>query len=131
MFDVLLDVYDNQYLSIATSGVALAFTRLATLAPARGAILRRRDRSVSPLWLLAPAVVAAGLLSLGRSELLAVTAGGNTLPAMFVVQVAVSGWVLWRNRDFPWLVVFAVVALGWIQWSFFMAAQGAGRFIRG
>jgi hypothetical protein len=24
-----------------------------------------------------------------------------------------------------------VVALGWIQWSFFMAAQGAGRIFRG
>jgi hypothetical protein len=126
MFDVLLRVFDTVYLSIATYGVALAFVLLAMLAPSRSALLRPSERAVSPLWLLVPAIVAAGLLSFKRYEPLALTVGGNTYPVLFVVQVVVSVWVLWRNRSFPWLVVPAALVLGWIQWSFFLAAQVAG-----
>jgi hypothetical protein len=129
MFDTLLYVYDTIYISIATYGVALAFTLLAVFAPTRSALVRQRDQSVSPLLLLVPALVSAGLLTYGRGDLLAVTAGANTFPTMFLIQIAVSLWVLWRNRSFPWLVVLAAIVLGWIQWSFFLAAQGgvAGR----
>lgn len=125
MFDVLLDVYDTVYLSIATYGVAVALVLLAVLAPSRGAILRQSE-AVSPLWLLVPAFVAAALLSFRQNELLAVTVGGNTYPIMFLVQALVAAWVLWRNRGFPWLVVPSAIALGWIQWSFFQAAQATG-----
>ena len=125
MLDILLNVYETKYLSIATYGVALAFTLLAAFAPTRGALLRQRE-SASPLWLLVPLLVSAGFLSFGRGDLLVVTAGANTLPSMFLVQVMVSLWVLWRNRGFPWLVVLAALASGWIQWSFYMAAQRAG-----
>lgn len=125
MLDILLNVYETKYLSIATYGVALAFTLLAAFAPTRGALLRPQE-SASPLWLLVPVLVVAGLLSVGRGDLLVVTVGANTLPTMFLIQVVVSLWVLWRNRGFPWLVVLAALASGWIQWSFFLAAQRAG-----
>lgn len=126
MFDVLLNVYDTVYLSIATYGVALALVLLAVLAPSRSALLRQSEHAVSPLWLLLPAFAAAGLLSFRRDELLAVTVGGTTYPVLFLIQVVVSVWVLWRNRGFPWLVVPSAVVLGWIQWSFFLSAQVAG-----
>lgn len=125
MLDILLNVYDTKFLSIATYGVAVAFTLLATLAPTREVLVRHRE-SASPLWLLVPVLVAAGFLSFGRADLLVLTAGANSLPGMFLVQVAVSLWVLWRNRSFPWLVVLAALAIGWVQWSFFMAAQVGG-----
>lgn len=122
LFDVLLDVYDTVYLSVATYGVALALVLLAVLAPSRGAILRQSE-AVSPVWLLLPAFIAAGLLTFRRNELLAVTVGSSTYPILFLVQIVVSAWVLWKNRGFPWLVVPSALALGWIQWSFFLAAQ--------
>jgi hypothetical protein len=125
MFDVLLRVFDTVYLAIATYGVALALVLLAVLAPSRSALLRQSERAVSPLWLLVPAFAAAGLLSFKQYELLAWTVGGNTYPILFVVQVVVSVWVVWRNRSFPWLVVPSAIALGWIQWSFFLTAQVA------
>lgn len=125
MFDVLLRVFDTVYLSIATYGVAIALVLLAVLAPSRSALLRQSERAVSPLWLLLPALVAAGLLSFKQYELLAWTVGGNTYPILFLVQAVVSAWVVWSNRSFPWLVVPSALALGWIQWTFFLAAQVA------
>lgn len=123
---VLLNVYDTVYLSITTYGVALALVLLAVLAPSGRAILGQAEKVVSPLWLLLPAFVAAGLLSFRRNELLAVTLGANTFPILFLVQVVISAWVLWRNRSFPWLVVPSAIVLAWIQWSFFLAAQVTG-----
>jgi hypothetical protein len=125
MLDVLLDVYDTPYLSMATYGVALALVLLAVVAPARSAVVRRAE-SVSPLWLLVPALVAAALLVFGRQQLLVMTVDGTTIPVLFLIQVVVSVWVLWANRSFPYLVVLSAIVLGWIQWSFFLAVQGAG-----
>ena len=126
MFDVLLRVFDTTYLAIATYGVALSFVLLSVLAPSRGELTRQsKEHAVSPLWLLLPAIAAAGLLSFKVNESLALTVGGNTYPILFLVQVLVSIWVLWRNRSFPWLVVPSALVLGWIQWSFFLAAQVA------
>jgi hypothetical protein len=120
MFDELLRVFDTVYLAIATYGVALALVFLAVLAPSRGVLA---GQSVSPMWLLLPAIAAAGLLSFQRYEALALTVGGTTYPILFLVQLLLSIWVLWRNRSFPWLVVPSALVLGWIQWSFFLAAQ--------
>lgn len=125
MFDVLLRVFDTVYLAIATYGVAIALVLLSVLAPSRSALLRQSERAVSPLWLLLPAIAAAGLLSFEQNAPLAWSVGGNTYPMLFIVQVAVSAWVVWRNRSFPWLVVPSALALGWIQWTFFLAAQVA------
>jgi hypothetical protein len=125
MLDVLLDVYDTPYLSMATYGVALALVLLAVVAPARSAVVRRAE-SVSPLWLLVPALVAAALLVFRRQQLLVMTVDGTTIPVLFLIQVVVSVWVLWANRSFPYLVVLSAIVLGWIQWSFFLAVQGAG-----
>ena len=125
MLDVLLDVYDTPYLSMATYGVALALVLLAVVAPARSAVVRRAE-SVSPMWLLVPALVAAALLVFRRQQLLVMTVDGTTIPVLFLIQVVVSVWVLWANRSFPYLVVLSAIVLGWIQWSFFLAVQGAG-----
>ena len=125
MIDVLLNVYATPYLAMATYGVAVAFVLLAVLAPSRGALQRQSEHAVSPVWLLLPALIAAGLLSVGKNELIAVSVGGNTYPTLFLIQIVVSVWVLWTNRSFPWLVVPSAIALGWIQWSFFLAAQVA------
>jgi hypothetical protein len=125
MLDVLLDVYDTPNLSMATYGVALALVLLAVVAPARSAVVRRAE-SVSPLWLLVPALVAAALLVFRRQQLLVMTVDGTTIPVLFLIQVVVSVWVLWANRSFPYLVVLSAIVLGWIQWSFFLAVQGAG-----
>jgi hypothetical protein len=127
MLDVLLEVFDTPYMAIAIYGVALALVMLAVFAPSRSALLRGSDQKVSPLWLLLPALVAAALLVIRRTDVVAVTLGGTTYPALFLVQLVVSVWVLWRNRSFPWLVVPSAVAIGWIQWSFFLAAQVAAR----
>lgn len=124
-FDVLLKVFDSAYLAIATYGVALALVLLAVLAPSRGALQRPSERTVSPAWLLVPAVAAAGLLVLKHYDALALTVGGHTYPILLGIQVVLSAWVLWRNRSFPWLVVPSALVLGWIQWSFFLAAQVA------
>ena len=126
MFDVLLGVFDTEYLAIATYGVALALVLLAVLAPSRSALMHQSERAVSPLWLLLPAVVAAGLLSFKKYDPLALTIGGNTFPILLLAQAVVSAWVVLRNRSFPWLVVPSALVLGWIQWSFFLAAQVAG-----
>lgn len=123
MFDELLKPFDTVYLAIATYGVALALVLLAVLAPSRAALVHQSQRAVSPLWLLLPAIAAAGLLWLQRLEPLALTVGGTTYPILFLVQLLVSIWVLWSNRSFPWLVVPSALVLGWIQWSFFLAAQ--------
>jgi hypothetical protein len=123
MFDVLLRVFDTVYLSIATYGVALALVLLSVLAPSRNALVRPTQHAASPFWLLLPAIAAAGLLSFKRYQPLALTFGGNTYPILLLVQILVSAWVLWRNRSFPWLVVPSALVLGWIQWSFFLAAQ--------
>ena len=120
---ILLDVFDTMYLSVAVYGVAIALSILAMVVrqPAT-TVGKHAQQSVSPVWLVVPALVAAGLLSFGRGDLLAITVGGFTFPVLFVAQIAVSAWLLWQYLRFPWLVLPLAVVLGWIQWSFFLTA---------
>jgi hypothetical protein len=123
---ILLDVFDTMYISVAVYGVAIAFAVLAVLVPDAGTARRLSLPSVSPLWLLVPVIVAAGLLATGRAGLLVMTTAGNTLPVFFLAQLVISAWVLWSYRRFPWFVVPLAVVSGWIQWSFVLDALVRG-----
>jgi hypothetical protein len=119
---ILLDVFDTMYISVAVYGVAISLTILAMLVRGPVTASRLPQESVSPLWLMVPALVAAVLLSSGRGELLAITVEGFTIPALFLAQIAVSAWLLRHYQRFPWLVFPLALVLGWIQWSFFLTA---------
>jgi hypothetical protein len=121
-FDTLLDVFATRYMSAAVYGVAVAIALLASLVPDAGAARRLSLAPISPLWLVVPALGAAGLIVTRRTDLLSFTVSGNSLPLLFLVQLLVSGWVLWGYRRFPWLVFPLAVVLLWIQWAFFLRA---------
>ncbi len=124
--DALLAVFATPYISVAIYGVAVAFAVLASLVPDSVTARRLSIDPVSPLWLVVPALVAAALVASGRGQLLTLTAGGVTVPLLFLLQVLASGWVLWRFRRFPWLVFPLALVLGWIQWMFFLRMSAIG-----
>lgn len=124
--EALLDVFATPYLSVAIYGVAVAFAVLASLVPDSVTARRLSLDPVSPLWMVVPALAAAALLAAGRGRLLTLTVGSVTLPIVFLVQVVMSGWVLWGYRRFPWLVFPLALVLGWIQWTFFVRMSAGG-----
>ena len=124
--DALLAVFATPYISVAVYGVAVAFAVLASLVPDAVTARRLSLDPVSPLWLVVPALAAAALLASGRGRLLTLTVGSVTVPVLFLVQILVSGWVLWSYRRFPWLVFPLALVLGWIQWTFFLRVSAGG-----
>lgn len=121
--DVLLDVFPTRFMSVAVYGVAVALAVLASLIPDAGMARRLGVAPISPLWLVVPALAAAGLIAARRAEVLTLTVRGIAVPTLLLAQILVSSWVLWGYRRLPWLVFPLAVVLGWIQWAFFLRAS--------
>jgi hypothetical protein len=121
--DALLSVFATRHLSVAVYGVAVAFAVLASLVPDAGTARRLGVAPISPLWLVVPTLGAAALIAARRADVLTLAVQGISVPALFLVQLLVSIWVVWGYRRFPWLVFPLAVMLGGIQWAFFLRAS--------
>lgn len=115
------------FLSTATGGVLLVAGTLglaaaAFIAPrwitaARAAAVQA---AVSPLWLLTPILLGFVLVWWGNAAGIVVSAFGMKIPALLILQILVAGWVIYRYRQWPFLVVpLALLSCLW-QWGIMM-----------
>ena len=78
--------------------------------------------AVSPLWLLAPIVLGFLLTWLGNDEGILWRVAGIEVPVLLLLQLAVSAWIVYRYRRWPFLVIpLAVLCCLW-QYELVMGA---------
>ena len=119
LFEFLSTNTGGLLLIAGTPGLAAAATSAPRWAPsARSAQLAA---SVSPLWLLMPIVLGFFLVWWGNDAGILVGAFGMRVPALFILQLAIAIWVVYRYRQWPFLVVpLAALCCLW-QWGLMMS----------
>jgi hypothetical protein len=124
-------LYD--FLSTTTGGVLVIAGTLGLSAAAFGAprwIAPARDAAVvaavSPLWLLTPILLGFVLVWWGNGAGILLSAFGVNVPTLLVLQLVVASWVIYRYRQWPFLVVpLAVLCCLW-QWGIMMGVVFEG-----
>jgi hypothetical protein len=118
LFDFLSTTTGGVLLVAGTLGLsAAAFGAPRWIASARDAEL---DAAVSPLWLLTPILLGFVLVWWGNYAGILLSAFGVKIPALLILQLVVASWVIYRYRQWPFLVVpLAVLCCLW-QWGIMM-----------
>jgi membrane protein YdbS with pleckstrin-like domain len=109
-------------LMLIASTVGLA--AVASKAPSwrESARVAQMEAAVSPLWLLMPILLGFFLVRVGTDAGLLLSAFGVKVPVLMVLQLVVSGWIVYRYRHWPFCVVpLAVLCCLW-QWGLLMGA---------
>lgn len=119
LFDFLSTTTGGVLLVAGTLGLAAAaFGAPRWITPARAAAM---DAEVSPLWLLTPILLGFVLVWWGNAAGIVLSAFGVKIPALLILQLLVAGWVIYRYRRWPFLVVpLAVLCCLW-QWGIMMS----------
>jgi hypothetical protein len=116
-----------ELLSTTTGGVllvagTLGFSAAACSAPrwATAARACQMNAALSPLWLLLPILLGFVLTWWGNDAGILLNANGVEVPALFLFQLGVSAWVVYRHRRWPFLVLpLAILCCLW-QWGLMM-----------
>jgi hypothetical protein len=116
------------FLSTTTGGVLLVAGTLGLAAAAFGAgrwITPAREAAVhaavSPLWLLTPILLGFVLVWWGSAAGIVLSVFGMKIPALLILQLLVAGWVVYRYRQWPFLVVLLALLCCLWQWGIMMS----------